>query len=189
MPVTAPLPRLATSRLLLRPVEEADAAATSALVTPDVAANLSTWPSPMTTAQALAKIRESKRLVRRRKAIDFAILNPADGRLMGWIGLAAIGARTARLGYWIGLEFRGHGYTREAARAAVPAGAQFVEATTVVALVLPNNLASMGVLDALGFTEVGQEEFYFETARISRLCQRYIWSTREKGLPRRKLAD
>jgi RimJ/RimL family protein N-acetyltransferase len=99
--------QLTTERLILRPVEDADAAATASLVTGDIAANLLTWPSPMSCAQALARIRESKDKLERRDAVNFAIIRKSDGQLMGWLGLFCVESGTARLGYWLGVEFRG----------------------------------------------------------------------------------
>jgi RimJ/RimL family protein N-acetyltransferase len=182
-------PSLDTPRLRLRPVEPADAGATAALVTPDVTANLSTWPSPMTEAQARARILESRRLEHSREAINFAILDRAQGELLGWIGLIRMGERTARLGYWLGSAHRGRGLMKEAAAAALPAAAAFLEVTDVVALALPGNRPSIAVLDSLGFRPAGAEEFFFEIAGKSWTCLKFLWSPSQKGLPSPLRAD
>ena len=176
------LPELHTARLRLRSVEPVDAASTAALVTPDVTANLSTWPSPMTEGQALERILEAKRLERSREAINFAILDRARGTLFGWIGLIRTGERSGRLGYWLGSGFRGRGLMKEAATAALPAAAGFLGVSEVVALTLPDNRPSLAVLHALGFRSAGEEEFYFEIAAKSRMCLKFLWSAKQKGL-------
>ena len=176
------LPELLTARLRLRSVEPRDAASTAALVTPDVTANLSTWPSPMTEDQALERILEAKRLERSREAINFAILDRARGTLFGWIGLIRTGERSGRLGYWLGSPWRGRGLMKEAATAALPAAAGFLGVSEVVALTLPDNRPSVAVLRALGFRSAGEDEFYFEIAAKSRMCLKFLWSAEQKGL-------
>src|SRR5512132_2451886 len=94
-------PAVNSPRLLLRPVEDEDAAPTAKLVSPDVASQLSTWRSPMTEEEALDRIRTSQKLLSQRKAVNFAIVQKADGTLLGWIGLWLVSDRLARIGYWI----------------------------------------------------------------------------------------
>ena len=170
--------RLSTARLVLRPVEEADAVATAALVTPDVAANLSTWPSPMSETEASQRIDNSQRDLAARRAIDFAIVDRSSALLLGWIGLRLIDSGLARLGYWLGAEHRGHGLMKEAAAEAVPIGAAFLEVERVRAFVLKNNAASIAVLQAVGFRMTGEEDVFLETSRKSQSCFRFDWSSR-----------
>jgi RimJ/RimL family protein N-acetyltransferase len=173
--------RIETPRLTLRPVQPEDALPTARLVTPDVAANLSTWPSPLSPERALARIAEAQTLQDERAAIDFAILGRDDGALLGWIGLGLVEGRTARLGYWLGAQFRGRGFMKEAAAAAVTRGADFLSAKAVTALVLTQNASSIAVLESVGFTAAGTEDFYFEVAGERRACLRYIWHPSKRG--------
>ena len=182
-------PQLLTPLLRLRSVEPGDAAATAALVTPDVTANLSTWPSPMTETQALERIVESNRLEASGEAINFAILDRELGHLLGWIGLVRTGERSGRLGYWLGSPFRGRGLMTEAAAAALPAAAAFLDVAEVVALALPQNRPSIAVLEALGFRSAGEDDFYFEIAGTTRRCLKFLWWAPQKGLSAPPLAD
>jgi len=170
--------QMRTARLSLRPVEEMDAAATAALVTPDVAANLSTWPSPMSAAQATAKIERSRAMLNTREAVDLAILDRNDGALLGWIGLARVAPATARLGYWLGGGARDRGMMKEAVTVAVPAAATFLDAGRIVAMVLKDNAPSIAVLRATGFEFNGEELVPFEVAQVSRPCFRFERSAR-----------
>jgi RimJ/RimL family protein N-acetyltransferase len=163
---------LTTRRLKVRPVIEADARATAALVSPDVAEQLMTWPSPMSEEQVLEKIHESHEGLEKREAVDFAILRRADERLLGWIGLAAKD-QEARLGYWLGAEFRGAGLMTEAAHAVIGPAAEFLCVTALFAFVRMSNRPSIGVLDALGFEVSGEEELFFKFKGRSELCFRY----------------
>ena len=187
--MTANLPRLQTARLTLRPVERADAAPTAALVTPDVAANLSTWPSPLSVDQALAKIERAECQAAERKALDCAILDRSTGALLGWIGLAVTDGADARFGYWLGSTWRGRGLMTEAAAAFLPAAADYLGVECIIALVLKDNRPSIAVLQSAGFLPAGEEEFHFETSNQQRSCLRYVRQFRRNGVPPERRAD
>ena len=162
-----------TPRLLLRLVTPEDAQPTAALVTPDVAANLSTWSSPMSRDQALQRIYKSREMRDRREAIDFAIVDRQTDCLIGWIGLAKLDESAARLGYWLGTPFRSRGLMKEAAAAAIPAGAKFLSVVLVQAFVLKGNGRSIAVLESLGFRLEGEETMLFENRGCLEECLRY----------------
>ena len=170
--------RLRTARLVLRPVEDADATATAPLVTPDVAANLSTWPSPMSAEQVLRKVRKSQEMMERREGVDLAILARDDSALIGWIGLAKEAPGVARLGYWLCEQARGKGLMKEAAGSFVARGTEFLDVERVKALVLKDNETSIAVLKAVGFQMTGEEEVFIETAGRSVSCFRFDWYDR-----------
>ena len=167
--------RISTARLLLRPVEEADSEPTAALVTQDISQNLSTWQFPMSAAQALEKIRHSRRMAETREAVDFAIVERGSGSLAGWIGLK-LEQDVARLGYWIGAEYRGQGLTTEAARAVLPAAGLFLGTSNIRALVLPSNAPSIALLKRLGFALSGEESVYIQTRQSSETCLKFEFS-------------
>jgi ribosomal-protein-alanine N-acetyltransferase len=170
------LPEFHTARLLLRPVVPADAEPTARLVSADVAANLSTWPSPMSVGEAREKVRRSRALAAAREAIDFAIVASDDNRLIGWIGLAIDDPRTARLGYWLAASARGRGLMKEAVTAVVPGAAEWLGTPGVKALVLEHNAPSIAVLTHAGFRLTGEEEVVLQTAGRSAPCYRFDWS-------------
>jgi RimJ/RimL family protein N-acetyltransferase len=172
MPTPAAL-RVSTARLLLRPVEDGDAAATAALVTPDVAANLSTWPSPMSEAQALERIALARKMLAERAAVDAAIVRRSDSRLLGWIGLLREAPRSARLGYWIGRPFRNQGYMKEASAAFIPMAASYLAIDSIEALALVGNAASTAVLESLDFATAGERLAFMETCGQQELCLVY----------------
>jgi len=169
---------LLTRRLMLRLVTEQDVEPTAPLVTEDVAANLSTWPSPMSEQQVLERVRRSQDLVAARQAIDFAIVDRLSERLLGWIGMGMIEGGAARLGYWLGAPFRNRGIMKEAGAAVVPAAAWFLRVTRVKALVLKGNAASIAVLENLSFVADGEEIVLIETTGERASCLRY-WRTIE----------
>jgi len=149
--------RLETRRLVLRPVEDADASATARLIDPHVARYLVSWTAGITARQCRLRIRASRKALRGRDYANFAILEGRSDRLLGWIGLArqADEPEQGSLGYWIGAADEGRGYMTEAAHAFLPAATRLLGIRVVEASVHPDNPASIAVLRTLGFKRTG----------------------------------
>jgi RimJ/RimL family protein N-acetyltransferase len=146
-----------TSRLLLRLVEPRDAAATAALMTREVASNLSSWKYPTTIEDATLRIAAARQAAGERSAVNFAITHRLDGRLLGWLGVFVVDpvAMKGRLGYWIGSPFQGQGFATEAALAAVQQGAAFLRLRYLEAAASDDNLPSLAILRKLGMARTG----------------------------------
>jgi RimJ/RimL family protein N-acetyltransferase len=164
---------LTTPRLHLRPVEYADARRTAELVTPDVAANLSTWASPMSEEQAVERIRRSQDMLAKGEAVDFAITNGESSELLGWIGLATTAPGTARLGYWLGRSYRGRGVMTEAVMAFVPAAGIWLDASLIKAQTLSGNDASSALLLRAGFRREGEDAVLIERTGETVICSSF----------------
>ena len=173
--MTKPAPCLETERLFLRPVGAADAAETAELMTLEVARSLSTWPFPMSLAQARAKIEAAEAQRDAGRAVNFAIRAKQDERLAGWIGLATVAPGRARLGYWLGTPFQHLGYMREAAPAALAAASRYLRAKLVEAAVQKDNAASIAILENLGMTLVAEQEERLAWQRKRVICALYEW--------------
>lgn len=165
---------LETDRLALSPVAGKDAAATARLVCPDVSRNLASWPSPLSIEQAQARIAASMAAFDRREAVDLAITRRADRQLIGWVGLARTDLREARLGYWLGAEFRGQGLAKEAVAAMIEPYAEYLGVDNLVAYVLRGNLASVAILNGVGFRFEREEARYMEVRRRYEPCLRFV---------------
>ena len=148
-------PAVETARLVLRPVEFGDAGTTVELMTPGLVHYLLSWSSPMTAADAQARILASRAAMHERRAIDFAVLRKADGVLIGWVGLKLtnLTEARARLGFWIGEPFQGCGYMSEAVGPALRAGASWLGAAIVEAGATHDNAASLAILRRLGMIQ------------------------------------
>jgi len=170
-------PIVSTPRLILRPVADEDAGPTSRLVTPDIAEQLSTWPSPMSEEQALDRIRQSQERLSQGKSVNFAILLKSDEALLGWIGLWLVSDQAARIGYWIGGPYRRQGLTSEALIHAIPAARELLGFSSLEALVLPTNFASRSMLGKLGFIEAGRADEFIVSQGRSRSCVRHLLAT------------
>ena len=69
-------------------------------------------------------------------------------------------SQTATLGYWVGEPYARRGYTTEAVALVLGYAFGELELHRVEASCLPNNAASRGVLDKLGFTREGLARGY-----------------------------
>jgi len=87
----------------------------------------------------------------------WAVVHRADHKMIGRLGLGAVNERDARadLGYAYNRLYWGKGYATEAARAILQFGFDSLKLHRVGAIVLPDNIGSIRVLEKLGFQREG----------------------------------
>jgi ribosomal-protein-alanine N-acetyltransferase len=147
-----------TRRLVLRPFELDDAERLTELLQDE---EIHRWtgsiPSPYMIDDAIAFL--SKREAEEREGSSFvwAITVRGDGSLIGAIGLHDIDDLSARasLGYWIGCDFRGHGFVTEAARRVIAWSFEVGGLHRVQAIYFPGNMNSAAVMRSIGMREEG----------------------------------
>lgn len=152
------IPALTTDRLVLRPLQAADAPAVFRLVNDyGVAGNLARVPFPYKESVAESWIGSTAEQATRGEGFHLAITQ--GGTLIGCVGLTLNrgDAGEAELGYWVGAKFWGRGFAGEAARALLDWGFSTLGLDRVVASALTDNLASQAVLRAVGFAQTGQD--------------------------------
>lgn len=156
-----------TYRLVLRPVERGDAAATAALMTADVADRLLGW-TPLSVAEALARIAEAQRRLAARQGADLAIVRRLDNRLIGWLsaGLRDRERGLGTLSYWIGSAYQDQGFMSEAARAALPWLVELLALKAIEVDIQSDNFASQAVVEGLGFQLKGRRRVFAPTRGI-----------------------
>jgi ribosomal-protein-alanine N-acetyltransferase len=144
-----------TERFLLRPLEDTHAQALLGLYGhPDFMRFAGTGPWT-TIADATRFIERAHELRENAKGMRLGIF---DGPLLlGTCGLLTIDRthRRAEMGYGVHVEHWGRGIAREAARAVLAWGFGQLALHRVVASVDPANLASIRVLEAMGFRHEG----------------------------------
>ncbi len=168
-PYAEALPPLATPRLQLRALTEADDPAIVALFSDEAA--LATWTHPPFTSldDARAYRAQLDEAYRRRASFIWGVFDAA-GSLAGvailtrWAPLH----RRADLGYYLGSAYWGRGYATEAGRALLAFAFDRLGVHRVEAEVVPGNAASARVLVRLGFR------------REARLKER-LWGSAEGG--------
>lgn len=145
--------KMETKRLVLRPPMRGDVPDLVRLAdNKNVSSRLARMPHPYTGADAVAFIELfSQRADERPYAITLA------GRFIGVIGLSFYEGRAPELGYWLGEPYWGRGMATEAGRALVDAAQRIPLVETLAARALPDNLASIKVLEKLGFHRAGSK--------------------------------
>ena len=157
--MTAGFAPLATERLVLRPYRAEDAAELHRLINDwEVCRTLAAVPFPYSLATAEDWIGQTRISLADGTAFHLAITgHEGDAEmLIGGVGLRVDpDGRSARLGYWVGRRFWGHGVASEAAgRLARWALANF-DLERLEATVATDNPGSIAVLRRIGFRHVG----------------------------------
>lgn len=160
-------PSMTTARLFLRPVELGDAPATSALMTPTIAADLMTWPGQMSVTDARQRIARSRREAATGRWVNWAVFTKQDLILIGWAGLGRSDLDPKRLvaGHWIGDAFQRHGFGTEAVGAVLSRSGDVFGGGDIDAYVRAGNVPGARLLRRLGFTEGGSQRRYVD-ARV-----------------------
>ena len=164
MPLTPSSLRIETERLLLRPLQPADAPALHNLVNDwAVVRNLSALPFPYPAELAGSWIASTARQIEAGTGIHLAIAGPEEGSdLVGCIGLRLdLKPRVGNLGYWIGRRFWGHGVATEAVSRLSRWAMANLDLDRLEASVITDNPASAAVLRRAGFREIGAGEAGF----------------------------
>ena len=149
-----PVKRLSTPRLVLRPLEPADAAGVfESCITPASAAEASRYVE--TELQAMDA----------GKCLAWAILLAGSEQLIGATDLR-IADETGDIRFAIGRPWRGNGYAAEAADAAIAFARTALGLQRVTGTCDRENERSAGVFQRLGFHEAGRKEgaLHFELA-------------------------
>jgi 8-oxo-dGTP diphosphatase len=151
---------LATERLTLRPYQAEDAPELHRLINDwEVCRTLAAVPFPYSRELAEEWIGSTQTSRTAGTALHLAITGQegADEVLVGGAGLRIDTAgRRARLGYWVGRRFWGHGVASEAARRLAHWALANLEIDRLESTVATDNPASIAVLRRIGMKHVGE---------------------------------
>ncbi len=150
-------PILHTARLRLRPVADADAASLFAMHSSSHV--LRYWDSPPWKERTRAQrfISASRRMADEGSGARVAVDRVSDGAFLGWCSLSGWNPdyRSASLGYCFDHAAWGHGYATEAAHAVLQWAFDTLDLNRVQAEADTRNLASVRVLEKIGFVREG----------------------------------
>lgn len=147
---------LETKRLALRNWRESDVSSYMLLAN-DVGYNCFSPPGRFLVSspeEAREKIRERMDLFDRQQLGKFPVFLKATGEFVGTCGMEPfeLGGKTeVELGYRLCLKHWGRGYAKEAAAAVLQYGFGTLHCQRILAFVLPQNRASVKILEKLGF--------------------------------------
>ncbi len=109
------------------------------------------------------RLRRYSQEIRNDTGYPFFVFRQSDHQLMGGLTLAFIRrgvTQTATLGYWMGQSYAGKGFMTEAVIAAARFGFDQLHLHRIEAACLPNNAASVRLLEKVGFTREGYARSY-----------------------------
>lgn len=159
LPVPGFIP-LETERLKLRPFRAEDAADLHRLINDwEVCRTLAAVPFPYSRDLADEWITSTQASLAEGRAYHVAITGQEADRevIVGGAGLRIDrAARCARLGYWVGRRYWGHGVASEAAGRLARWALANLDLDTVQATVATDNPGSIAVLRRIGFRHVGE---------------------------------
>jgi ribosomal-protein-alanine N-acetyltransferase len=117
------------------------------------------WQRDELTRSAFRRrVRHYQREAREDLGYAFLIFREGDEQLLGGLTLSNVRrgvTQAAVLGYWLGLPFVKRGYMTEAVRAVAAFGFEELHLHRLEAATMPNNIASIRVLEHNGFRREG----------------------------------
>ena len=123
-----------------------------------------TWPADdLTRAAFRRRLRRYAEDQRNDLAYAFLIFRGGDNALVGGLTLANIRrgvAQAGSIGYWVGAPFAHQGYMTAALRALVPYSFTTLRLHRLEAACIPDNTASIGLLEKTGFKREGCARSY-----------------------------
>ena len=164
---------LQTSRLTLRPLQAEDAPNLHAIMSD--AEVMAFWDIAEIEDMGLTSTILESQLdqMARRSAFYWAMVRAADDAFVGCCDLSEIDRRhhRAEVGFIVGREHWGDGYTLEAMRAVLSHAAQTLRLRRLTARTHLGNVRSVKLLERLGFEEEGLLRGYVDRDGERRDCQ------------------
>jgi ribosomal-protein-alanine N-acetyltransferase len=125
-----------------------------------------TWPEDdLTRAAFRRRLRRQAEDMTRDESFTFLIFDSATDALLGGLTLGGVRrgvAQAATLGYWMGARYAGKGRMTRAVAAATRYGFSTLRLHRIEAACLPENIASMTLLERNGFVREGLARAYLK---------------------------
>jgi len=155
--IAPPDPPLTEDAVTLRPWTQADAPALRAACGDEAICAFTTVPWRYTPGDALAWVDRQEDKRREGRGITLAVVPAGRASPLGAVVLTGVdpGEPGARLGYWLVAPARGRGYGARAARLLVDWSVRELGLTRIELVILPVNIASRRVAEALGAINMG----------------------------------
>lgn len=123
-----------------------------------------TWgPDDLSRGAFRRRLRRYAEEIERDEAYPFLLFRKHDGALLGGLNLTNVrrgAAEMVSLGYWMGAAFAGQGHMTRAVRVAAPFAFDTLRLRRIEAACLPENTASIALLQKVGFQREGYARDY-----------------------------
>jgi ribosomal-protein-alanine N-acetyltransferase len=145
------------SRIILRPMTVQDAEAVHSLLNnSEVSEFLSRVKYPLPVENVQRHLKGLNRPGARKKTFSFAVIEKKSEKLIGSASVRlSPNLAVGELGYWLGRDFWGNGYMKEALRLAVGFAFGELQLHRIFAHVFSENIRSCKLLEGLGFRKEG----------------------------------
>ncbi|MBY0500516.1 MAG: GNAT family N-acetyltransferase [Alphaproteobacteria bacterium] len=144
---------IATERLTLRPLLKEDRQVIAGLANDRrVAEKTARIPFPYTLQDADNFIAQSQKNLHKGTQVILGIVRRDDNTFLGVAGLEE------EIGYWLGVEYWGQGYGKEAMKALVHFAFSTLQQERLEGSALEVNIASRRIMEGLGFQQTGTKE-------------------------------
>ncbi len=152
--IVLPAEPLCDERTALRPWRDTDITALVAACQDQEISRWTSVPNPYGESDARAYLLQRFDAIHAGTAAPFAVVDSADGPLLGSIALNWLDwkNRRAEVGYWLAIDARGHGHATRAVNLICAWGFQILDLERIELLASTGNPASQRVADRAGFT-------------------------------------
>jgi len=123
----------------------------------------------LTKAAFRRRLNHYQREMRDGRGYAFLILRKSNNELLGGLSLGNVTrgvTQSASLGYWIGSPFSGQGFMTQSVSAIIPFVFDVLNLHRLEAACLPDNVASMHVLERNGFKREGLARSYLKINNV-----------------------
>jgi RimJ/RimL family protein N-acetyltransferase len=119
-----------------------------------------TFPNPYKVSDAMGFVEQSNASFLKGTEFNFAVCVQSTGELVGMCGITNTNydERQCEIGYWIGRDYQGKGYGKEAVMLLLHVAFKALGMRTACAKVLRANTRSLSLLDSAGFKRKGVPE-------------------------------
>jgi len=146
-----------TERLILRRFTHKDIPAIIEIVShPSIARITTTIKANEVSVKAYVDEQNTYKPFEKGKYYDLGMERKADGRVVGLLGLMCEDHQQALIGWALGVDYRGHGYVTEAARALIAYGFSELRLHRIYAKTSNINTASWRVMERVGMRKEAQ---------------------------------
>lgn len=176
-------PTIRTSRLTLRPLLSADAEVLYKIYQVEGVLRYFPNPSPPPLENVKRFIAAQETHWSKYNYGNWGILPNGEEEIIGWAGLQFLPeTNEIEVGYLLNRIFWGHGFATESALASLEFGFQHLNVDEIIALVHPDNIASIRVIEKCGISWVDQKVYFgIELMRYRILASEYQESILSKN--------
>ncbi|MEK6908555.1 MAG: GNAT family N-acetyltransferase [Nanoarchaeota archaeon] len=172
-----------TKRLILKQVSEGDSLEIAKIGNDrEISYFTYYWPYPLTESKVNKILREIEKEWKEKKTvIMFKIQLKDNGNIIGVIDIFDINKtdKNAKVGYWLGKDYRGNGYALEALKEAIDFSFNKLKLEKLFADTLTNNISSNKLLKKAGFRKIGTMEK--DKLIEGNFIDRYLWELINKN--------